>query len=398
MPLVHDSQVVQKLGTLAAQRRLNRKYTISFIADPKILQLEVGDVFTIAHANHGGPVDVLITRMKISPMLDIQITGTVHTVALKNWSDLSPGAITVATDDSTNVYTPVYQGGIDAENPYTGENVITKTLLVGTGGTLETNIDPSTNGGLEITQTSLTGYNTSGDIRFQATYSGTDQGDVIIGNYSGNSGIKWDQSAGELEVRGSLKTTTGSVKRFEVSASDNEAHFYGDRGDTTIEDLATIGIDSDGGDYIIGRFGTTNSTRLALLGKSDTNIGVKGSSSSNVGVSGTSSTSIGVSGSSSSDYGVYGVSVGSSGVVGVSTDYEGTVGSSTNLYGVHGVSTNSYGGYFRGDSLGPICLYPSSSASAPSHSAAKGTLWVTSAGVLYINTSGSTTWAKVGAQ
>jgi hypothetical protein len=47
---------------------------------------------------------------------------------------------------------------------------------------------------------------------------------------------------------------------------------------------------------------------------------------------------------------------------------------------------------------GPLNLLPSSSASAPSHSADKGTLWVTSSGVLYINTSGSTTWGKVGAQ
>jgi hypothetical protein len=49
-------------------------------------------------------------------------------------------------------------------------------------------------------------------------------------------------------------------------------------------------------------------------------------------------------------------------------------------------------------SRGPLCLVPSTSASAPSHIANKGTFWVTSAGILYINTSGSTTWQKVGAQ
>lgn len=49
-------------------------------------------------------------------------------------------------------------------------------------------------------------------------------------------------------------------------------------------------------------------------------------------------------------------------------------------------------------STSPLVLNPSGSASAPSHTALKGSLWVTSAGVLYINTNGSTTWAKVGAQ
>lgn len=250
MPLVHDSQVVQKLGTLAAQRRLNGKYAISFIADPKILQLEVGDVFTLASVDHGGPVDVLITRMTIGPMLDIKITGTVHTVALKNWSDLSPSAVTVATDDSTNVYTPVYQGGIDAENPYTGENVITKTLLVGTGGTFETNIDPSSNGGLEITQTSLTGYNTSGDVRFQTIYSGTDQGDVIIGDYTGDKGIFWDQSdtklyiktdaAGGVEIGGG-----GDITLDGADADPGIINFEGSS--YTIE----IGGDADGDRFLI---------------------------------------------------------------------------------------------------------------------------------------------------
>lgn len=61
-----------------------------------------------------------------------------------------------------------------------------------------------------------------------------------------------------------------------------------------------------------------------------------------------------------------------------------------NGYGV----TASCGTYGKG----PIKLVPSTSSAAPTHSADLGTLWVTSAGVLYINTSNSTTWQKVGAQ
>jgi hypothetical protein len=84
-----------------------------------------------------------------------------------------------------------------------------------------------------------------------------------------------------------------------------------------------------------------------------------------------------------------------------------------NMYGGYGLTAYStvnaifsqgveLGGDFRCEEgagkKGPIRLFPSSSASAPSHTADKGTLWVTSGGVLYINTDGGTTWAKVGAQ
>jgi len=63
--------------------------------------------------------------------------------------------------------------------------------------------------------------------------------------------------------------------------------------------------------------------------------------------------------------------------------------------------TGKYGGKFSaktGGEGGPIVLAPSTDAPAPSHSAEKGTLWATSACVLYINKDGSTTWEKVGAQ
>jgi hypothetical protein len=74
----------------------------------------------------------------------------------------------------------------------------------------------------------------------------------------------------------------------------------------------------------------------------------------------------------------------------------------THSYGVSGKG-QAYGGIFdchgvAGTGLGPISLGASSSASAPSHTALKGTLWVTSGGKLYINIDGSTTWALVGSQ
>jgi hypothetical protein len=89
-----------------------------------------------------------------------------------------------------------------------------------------------------------------------------------------------------------------------------------------------------------------------------------------------------------------------SGVVGISNGGYGIATGEILGCGLVGrnISNGGPGVYAEGGTYGPILLLPSSSADAPTHSAAKGVLWVTSAGILYINTSGSTTWAKVGGQ
>lgn len=86
--------------------------------------------------------------------------------------------------------------------------------------------------------------------------------------------------------------------------------------------------------------------------------------------------------------------------------HQGLLGDSIHYAGVYGHSSTDHGGVFTCGKAGlvagqgPIRLIPSTEAttSAPTHSAGLGTLWVTTDGVLYINTNGSTTWGKVGAQ
>lgn len=117
MPFVHDSQHAQKLGTLAAQCKLNVRYDVEFLADPRCLRVEVGDVITLNNPNYGGPVNVRINTRRISKNLGLWLRGTVYTAALKNWADLSPGAITPAADDSSNVSRSVHQSYVD---PVTG--------------------------------------------------------------------------------------------------------------------------------------------------------------------------------------------------------------------------------------------------------------------------------------
>jgi hypothetical protein len=154
-------------------------------------------------------------------------------------------------------------------------------------------------------------------------------------------------------------------KSFVQSAATDETSWHGTNGVM----YGSIGVNTNpySGDSVIASFGNFNSGGYA-------------------------STYIGVQGLSYDNTGVYGKS----------TDYIGTAGFSTNLYGVYASSVNSYSAYLVSPdpSLGkaPLRIVPASSSSAPTHSADIGALWVTSAGVLYINTSGSTTWTKVGAQ
>lgn len=218
--------------------------------------------------------------------------------------------------------------------------------------------------------------------------------------------------------------TASSGKRIELNpALDNELHFYGDRGDTTVEELATIGINTSGGDSVIGLFGSANATRVAVKGIS---------SSTYTAIGGTSSTGNGVEGSTSSTSslygGVYGYNDGGGANSVAVRGFCDAAGAGIAIYGSGG-DTGVYGsgdtGVIGAPSIGGIGVYgdakfdttygivaeashatsyaplrivPDASASAPTHTAGKGALWVTSGGVLYINTNGSTTWAKVGAQ
>jgi hypothetical protein len=92
-----------------------------------------------------------------------------------------------------------------------------------------------------------------------------------------------------------------------ISDAVNEMRFFGDRGDGTVEELASIGIvPLSGSDYFIAKFGGTTSTRYAsLAGYSNSGIGVLGSSGSNYGVKGYSNSGYGVYGQSGISHAVY---------------------------------------------------------------------------------------------
>ena len=178
-------------------------------------------------------------------------------------------------------------------------------------------------------------------------------------------------------------------------------HFYGIRDATEspqiVEELATIGIKQVGFDYVVGAFGSPNSGRVAINARSKSTAATIESTNYSTGPSGnflstytgSSYPSVSISGSGSGTGGpallVMNDAI-ASGAIGA------RIWCTENGYGIY-CDDSAYG-----TELSPLKLGVSTSSSAPSHTAATGSLWVTSAGVLYIYTTNSPAWQKVGAQ
>ena len=85
-------------------------------------------------------------------------------------------------------------------------------LQVYTSGVIKTAADPTATGGLLINNTRLASYDDTPTKLLEFIYSGTDKGDAYIGDYdNSNHGIKYDHSAGTLNVRGAITVTGGDA-------------------------------------------------------------------------------------------------------------------------------------------------------------------------------------------
>ena len=197
-------------------------------------------------------------------------------------------------------------------------------------------------------------------------------------------------------LTGRTVRTSSSGKRFEVSNND-EAVMYDTDGTTK---LCTLGITQSGSDYIIGDFGHSTCTRIAVRGRSSSSYGINGISNTSTGVYGESTSAAGVRGESSSSYGVYATSATSIGIFASSDDNYGALSTSATSIGALAYGgTSSYDFYSnttRSNTGAPLRLAPSSSSAVPSHVATKGAIWVRSDGYVYANYNGSTGWRLLG--
>lgn len=106
---------------------------------------------------------------------------------------------------------------------------------------------PDANTGIQVIDNSANNV-------FIALVGGTDVGDVIIGDYAGGSGVKWDKSTGAMLIRGDMDAgtitgvtfkTAASGVRVELTQSDAEIAMY-DSGDDKV-----MSLDEDGTDIVL---------------------------------------------------------------------------------------------------------------------------------------------------
>ena len=120
VPLVHNDQAVQTIGSLYYQRKLLKKANVPFTGKGTLLALQPDDVITMNDTDYGGNYPVLIDSMRINyapspnPKFDIDFVCIRFSDSLDDWSDLSPGALSIATDDTEHIWEPL-QGGPGAE-------------------------------------------------------------------------------------------------------------------------------------------------------------------------------------------------------------------------------------------------------------------------------------------
>jgi hypothetical protein len=176
-------------------------------------------------------------------------------------------------------------------------------------------------------------------------------------------------TAGVLYI-GDGSVTYSSYGGTYLGVRDGMSHWYAPGAPPT--EVAAIGYSTIGSDTYIGKFLGATAAKYGGLYATGLTMGVFGSAAN-----------------------AYGT-----GVTGLASAANGTgVYASGGLYGVYGTSGAAYGGYFRTGGIttnsAPICIEASTSTSAPTHTANKGSLWVTSAGVMYININGGTDWRRV---
>lgn len=214
--MVHDSQDVQRLGTLAFQRMYKQENTLSFRSKATLLGLQPEDVVTINGTPYGGPRTAVVDRIRINKNLILDLDFVEYSVALDDFTDLSPSVITPADDDPLFVWDYVYQGP-DAEGDDGG-------LITGfTIGDGDTNI---------ISYDGITAYfagytNTTLGLIGGFNVDGNDIGSVYeISADIQELWYRFNESTGFTCTDDSLNGYDGTLDNFDyVSSSSNEAHW-----------------------------------------------------------------------------------------------------------------------------------------------------------------------------
>jgi len=191
--------------------------------------------------------DVINSALETSTkqILDEFTFGDSGAIAIKTDADnglwISPTGIlakksgaTTFTIDNTGKAT--FAGELSAPSGTLG------TITAGTitGATIQT----ATSGARVLLNTDkLVAYDDAGAEVLKVLISGTDVGDVIIGDFANDKGLKWDKSAGTFTVKGSFMTSASGQR---VELDNDEMRFY----DSSGNQVVTMGTTLAGRLYI----------------------------------------------------------------------------------------------------------------------------------------------------
>ncbi len=247
LPFVHGSVLAQKLGSLFYQRKFLKQSGVSFKGKPSLLALQPDDIITINHADYGGSYAVLIDSITINHDCSMSFRCIKFSAALDDIGDLSPGAITVNSDDTNNyeVWQPAFggPGGID-DNVNTWARMEDKPYLTvsPTSGaamyeTIQEAINAATTKGARIYLMNSTAYAQSTSLTLPANkplaFIGESLGGVIVSAATGVdlfvlSNLKQDYLFQNFTIN-SLNSTALSNKGSKMinisgtASSDNDA-------------------------------------------------------------------------------------------------------------------------------------------------------------------------------
>lgn len=122
---------------------------------------------------------------------------------------ITANEIAATTITAAKMAADVISGGYIVAGLLTASNIQTGTLTgrkvtvtASGGGTIE--LDPTATLGLRM-------FNVGGNLRLHCQIGGLADGDITIGDYAGGTaGVWWDDSAGTLNVKGSISIASGS--------------------------------------------------------------------------------------------------------------------------------------------------------------------------------------------
>ena len=146
MPHLNGTVSPQAMGELYYQRSYGNAGNITADLRDDYLVLQPDDLITIDNALYGPSMTAIIEQIQIHRDLTVSIEAMKCRWTIDDFGDLAPSAVTIITDDSTSVWSPVIQGADDD----TDANKISSRVKIGNSiwldGVAETIIVGATEG------------------------------------------------------------------------------------------------------------------------------------------------------------------------------------------------------------------------------------------------------------